>query len=30
MAGRIKTISLKLIPKIRQKEIARRKQMASK
>ena len=27
MASRIKTISLKLIPKIRQKEQARRKQM---
>ena len=30
MAGRIKTIALKMIPKIRQKEIARRKQMTSK
>ena len=30
MAGRIKTIALKMIPKIRQKELARRKQMASK
>ena len=30
MAGRIKTIALKMVPKIRQKEIARRKQMTSK
>ena len=30
MAGRIKTIALKMIPKIRPKEIARRKQMTSK
>tara|TARA_B100000085_G_scaffold261730_1_gene266304 strand:- start:3571 stop:3939 length:369 start_codon:yes stop_codon:yes gene_type:complete len=30
MSGRIKTIALKMIPKIRQKEIARRKQMAAR